>query len=86
MDEMVRVSFTEDKKAAFIGDKQYISFERLAEIRKDQAKEMKLLNKQVSKLISENNAYKVLLFTGCKGYCSYRRERRTCCRNRSIIF
>lgn len=61
MDEMVRVRFTEDKKAAFIGDKQYISFERLAEIRKDQAKEMKLLNKQVSKLISENNAYKVLL-------------------------
>ena len=52
MDELVRVRFTEDKKAAFIGDKQYISFERLAEIKKDQAKEMKLLNDQVSKLLS----------------------------------
>ena len=41
MDKMVRVRFTEDKKAAFIGDKQYISFERLAEIRRDQAKEIK---------------------------------------------
>lgn len=61
MDELVRVRFTEDKKAAFIGDKQYISFERLAEIRRDQAKEMKLLNDQVSKLLSENAAYKALL-------------------------
>ena len=61
MDELVRVRFTEDKKAAFIGDKQYISFERLAEIKKDQAKEMKLLNDQVSKLLSENAAYKALL-------------------------
>ena len=61
MDELVRVRFTEDKKAAFIGDKQYISFERLAEIRRDQAKEMKLLNDQVSKLLSKNAAYKALL-------------------------
>lgn len=53
MDKLVRVRFTEDKKAAFIGDKQYISFERLAEI--------KLLNRQVSKLLSENAAYKALL-------------------------
>lgn len=61
MDKLVRVRFTEDKKAAFIGDKQYISFERLAEIKEDQAKEMKLLNSQVSKLLSENAAYKALL-------------------------
>lgn len=61
MDKLVRVRFTEDKKAAFIGDKQYISFERLTEIKEDQAKEMKLLNSQVSKLLSENAAYKALL-------------------------
>ena len=56
-----KVNFMDDGQHCWIDGRQWISLERLYEIRSDNAKEMELLIKKVEELTEENKALKVLL-------------------------
>ena len=56
-----KVNFMDDGQHCWIDGRQWISLERLYEIRSDNAKEIGLLIKSVEELTEENKALKVLL-------------------------
>lgn len=61
MEEILKRIKIADKDHVYIGGDQYVSFNRMCEIRADLNKEARMLNKQIKELIEENNALKVLL-------------------------
>ena len=61
MEEILERIKIADKDHVYIGGDQYVSFNRMCEIRADLNKEAQMLNKQLKELTDENNALKVLL-------------------------
>ena len=61
MEEILRRIKISDKDHVYIGGDQYVSFNRMCEIRADLNKEAQMLNRQLKELTDENNALKVLL-------------------------
>ena len=55
------VSYDDDKLHCWINGCQWVSITRVVQIRKDCNKEIALLSKEVKRLTSENEAYKILL-------------------------
>ena len=60
-EEIKRVNFMDDGQHCWIDGKQWISLDRLYEIKHDNVKETRLLIKKVEELTEENKALKVLL-------------------------
>lgn len=60
-EQLEYVRYDEDKSHCWINGSQWISLNRLYQIRKDCNEETALLSKEVKRLTAENEAYKVLL-------------------------
>lgn len=59
--KMERVEYTNDEQHLYINGKQWVSLERLTQIRNEINAEVMLLGVKVKRLTEENEAYKVLL-------------------------
>lgn len=61
-ERLEKVSYDDDDKLhCWINGCQWVSITRVVQIRKDCNKETALLSKEVKRLTSENEAYKILL-------------------------
>lgn len=50
-----------DKDHIYVEGKQYVSLQRMSEIKRGQMEEMDMLSTKVDELTQENTAYKILL-------------------------
>lgn len=60
-ERLEKVSYDDVKLHCWINGCQWVSITRVVQIRKDCNKETALLSKEVKRLTSENEAYKILL-------------------------
>lgn len=60
-ERLEKVSYSDDKLHCWINGCQWVSITRVVQIRKECNKETALLSKEVKRLTSENEAYKILL-------------------------
>ena len=60
-ERLEKVSYDDDKLHCWINGCLWVSITRVVQIRKDCNKETALLSKEVKRLTSENEAYKILL-------------------------
>ena len=59
-EELKKITYS-DPDHLWVDGNQFISLKRFTEVRKDSAKELNLLQKEVKKLTEENKALRVLL-------------------------
>lgn len=60
-ERLEKVSYSDDKLHCWINGCQWVSITRVIKIREECNKETALLSKEVKRLTSENEAYKILL-------------------------